>query len=486
MLTIFCCSCTEKPIATELTYTAETIHYSESAAFYDFSKNMECGESERAVYYFESTADADLRTVCIEATERILKEFGQLENKPNIVVFSTSSNQGVRIEGNTLYITPTDWNSIGYVCDVLLTVGGAGSHYGLAYGYANILCERFEWDEPTDGVFTMPKEMSVLDLSLLCFETEFVSVEDCFAAKQTACDFVSRYIDERGEDELQKLLIASASSEGMEKLSGALSGYYAQNGVSYVPSILRFMYGGSSFQYVVGGELGKFYVGNDWVDTLYENDPLIHENFLHENYKEVKEFFEVSLQQMKDYQELFALNDYDNTLEVVFLKSPTLRTSSYNENTHRIYVVNITSMMHEYIHSITAVEKTTELWESEGFARYFSYWYDVYGLPYLNWYYNNEESAEYVLNYRNAVGRNINIAEDFEALENLLVYVNGWEDPNLNYATGSSFVQYLVHQYGVERVVQHIYGDREPLPKSYDELVAGWVRFVRENCKEYI
>lgn len=90
------------------------------------------------------------------------------------------------------------------------------------------------------------------------------------------------------------------------------------------------------------------------------------------------------------------------------------------------------------------------------------------------------------MNYRNAVGRNINIAEDFEALENLLVYVNGWEDPNLNYATGSSFVQYLVHQYGVERVVQHIYGDREPLPKSYDELVAGWVQFVRENCKEYI
>ena len=65
------------------------------------------------------------------------------------------------------------------------------------------------------------------------------------------------------------------------------------------------------------------------------------------------------------------------------------------------------------------------------------------------------------------------------------MYYFSLTNPNANYLTGSSFVQYLVKQYGEEAVIKSIYGNGSPLPKTYAELVKEWNGYIETNYKNY-
>ena len=75
------------------------------------------------------------------------------------------------------------------------------------------------------------------------------------------------------------------------------------------------------------------------------------------------------------------------------------------------------------------------------------------------------------------------MAKDYCELENVAVHYFSFYDPNKNYLAGSSFVQYLVKQYGEEAVINSIYGNGDPLPKTYAELVKEWKEYIES---EYI
>ena len=75
--------------------------------------------------------------------------------------------------------------------------------------------------------------------------------------------------------------------------------------------------------------------------------------------------------------------------------------------------------------------------------------------------------------------------KDYCELENVAVYYFGFTDPNKNYLTGSSFVQYLVKQYGEEAVINSIYGNGNALPKAYAELVKEWYEYIEANYANY-
>lgn len=471
----------------ELTYASESVAYSEGV-IYSFQKEMNRGESDRAVYFFEPSVESNQRQACVGATEQLLSMLGEQATKPEIVIFRESTYQGINLEGNRLYTTVRDWNSVDYAADVLLAVGGAGSHYGLAYGYAGLLCQRLGWGEPCQEAFTSPSVPEVRDLNLLCFDTDFVSEEDAEAARQLACDFAAYYAETYGEAELIGLLLDSDTGEGMDALTEALSVYYRSQDVEYMPSPLRFGYGGVSYEYCLKSEYASFWVSPDWVDQSRDYHPVIPENFLHENYAETREFFEINLQQMKAYQELFALPDYDNDLSVLFIKPPRVYSPTYATGLHSIFLTSVVSLSHEYIHALTRPAGDLELWEYEGFARYFDHWYDHYGLPFLNVDYNSYEDEDeygYLIEYKEKQGRPIDMAVDYGEIENLVTYYWDWDSPNINYETGASFVQYLVKQYGVERVVQHLYGDRAPLPKSHAALVEEWNQYIEETYQDY-
>ena len=77
------------------------------------------------------------------------------------------------------------------------------------------------------------------------------------------------------------------------------------------------------------------------------------------------------------------------------------------------------------------------------------------------------------------------MAKDYRELENVAVRYFGFYDPNKNYLAGSSFVQYLVKQYGEEAVINSIYGNGDPLPKTYAELVKEWKEYIESEYVGY-
>ena len=466
----------------ERTYISADVTYSEPTAQYAFRLNMDSTETELAKYFFESSIDDKEREACIEATEKVLSIQTAENTIPEIYIFSQDRYDSKLISNHKLYSSLQEWESAEYIADVLLAVYGETAHYGTVFGYAHYLAKSYNWNS-YDGKFSIPFVSDIMDLNYLCFDEAFATSDDVAAAKGIACAFVDAYINQHGEQALQQLLSTPSKS------INALAAYYTENGVSYTPSSVQYGYGGKKYDYLVYSDYGTFYIGKDWVDMCAEQNPLITDGFLHSNYAETKAFFETNLKQMKQYQDLFNLGDYNNDLDIVFSNPISAsKYSFYQTVIHRIYLYNVDSLMHEYIHSLTTTNTSMAMWKDEGFARYFSYYYDFYGMPFLNQDYNNTPdtpTTKYVHEFLDAINRPIDMAKDYRELENVAVYYFGFANPNENYLTGSSFVQYLVKQYGEEAVINSIYGNGDPLPKTYAELVKEWNDYIESEYSEY-
>ena len=462
-------------ISTEITY-------SEPTAQYAFRLNMDSTETKLAKYFFESNIDDNEREACIGATEKVLSNQPIGSVIPEIYVFSQDRYDYKLISNHKLYSSPQEWKSAEYITDVLLVAYGESTHYGTAFGYANYLAKSYNWNS-YDGKFSNPSVSDVYDLNYLCFDEDFTTSNDVANAKGIACDFVESYISQHGEQTFQQLL--SECSKAID----ALAAYYTENGVSYIPSEVQYGYGGKAYDYLVYSDYGTFYIAKDWVDMCAENNPLITDGFLHSDYSNTKVFFETNISQMKQYQDLFNLDTYNNDLAIVFSPKTSASQYSYYQGViHRIYLYNVDSLMHEYIHSLTMPSNSLASWQAEGFARYFSYYYDFYGIPFLNQDYNNTANTpttQYIHEYLATINRPIDMAKDYCELENVAVYYFNFTNPNANYLAGSSFVQYLVKQYGEEAVINSIYGNGDSLPKTYAELVKEWNEFIEGNYSNY-
>lgn len=474
--------------STEYLFTQASITYSEENSQYSFKKDVLHAKTPHAQYYFEPTLDEGLRQACIDTTDSIIAVLGDMAAETSIYVFSDETFNGVNIIKNSLYTCQNDYQSIDYVTDVILAAYGQCCHYGTAYGYAAILCERFCWDVPKTPSDRMPKATEAYDLNLLCFDQSFVSKEDASVARQASCGFVSYIMQTYGEETVQHLLYASKTNKGMAELSEKLSEYYGTQGIDYSPSLLRFGYGGISYDYVLNSEPATFYIGTDWVDANLASNSIITDFFLHKDYAEAKAFFERNIDQMLSYQELFDLGSYDNELTIIFPNyKVSNRYSYYQSGLHSIIVFNIDSLMHEYIHALTKPSSSQELWETEGFARYFSYYYDYYGIAFLNEDYNTateSDLTEYLFEFKRTINRPIDMQSDFIEIENIAVYSRGYTDPNASYVAGSSFVQYLVRAYGEAFVTKCIYGS-ESFPKPYNSLVDEWNQYIEKTYCDF-
>ena len=466
----------------ERNYFSADVTYSEPTAQYAFRLNMDATETESAKYFFEESIENKDREACIEVTDKVLSNLTLDEVVPEIYVFSNDRYNYKNISDHKLYCSIQDWKSVEYVTDVLLVAYSESAHYGTAFGYANYLSKNYNWNS-YESKFSNPSVSDTFDLNYLCFNESFTTSNDIAVAKGIACAFVDAYINQHGEQAFQQLLSAPSKS------TNALATYYTENGVSYTPSAVQYGYGGKKYDYLVYSDYGTFYIGKDWVDMCADSNPLITDGFLHSDYSNTKVFFETNISQMKQYQDLFNLDTYNNDLAIVFSPKTSASPYSYYQGViHRIYLYNVDSLMHEYIHSLTMPSNSMASWQAEGFARYFSYYYDFYGIPFLNQDYNNSPNTpelQYVHEYLATINRPIDMAKDYREIENVAVYYFNFTNPNVNYLAGSSFVQYLVKQYGEEAVINSIYGNGDPLPKTYAELVKEWNEFIEANYSNY-
>lgn len=475
------------PVPVEYTYTKETVDYTEKNEQYSFRMDMERTDTDKAHYFFEKKIADEQRKACIDATEQILAQLGELPDVPEICVLTEKSYGSLFVVDNRVFLSEQDWQTHEYITNVLMAVYGDFTHYGLVYGYASLLCRRLNWDAPVDGGFVEPSVIEVCDLGLLCFDTAFVSEEDANTAKSLACHF-SASCD---EEDLKRLIAGSDTTKGMEAVSSALAEYYAENCLEYLPSTVRYGFGGISYDYVVDSDIGVFYLCDDWKDRFYEAYTLASENFLHENYPIIKSYFETSLKEMNLYRERFALYPYENDISIVYIDTPGLSASWYDHSGKRINNISAASLIHEYIHVLT-YSADLQPWEIEGITRYAEVWSNAYGMTVentdLTYILSLEDPRfEYIREYARSLDRPLDHQMDYLELFNIWVYINGITDPNANdgYRTGASFLGYLINQYGEQTVIHSIFGDGEPLPKSHEELVNDWLAYLDETYKEY-
>lgn len=147
---------------------------------------------------------------------------------------------------------------------------------------------------------------------------------------------------------------------------------------------------------------------------------------------------------------------------------------------------NTASLCYEYIHSLTNEHNIIEPRSGEGFARYFSYYYNYYRNAMSTVDYNTTE-LKYILEHKNNLGRNIDMSTDYHELFHLMAYCNSFDDPNDGdgYVAGASFIDYLISRFGEEKVLDIICVTHDFGEYRYEELVTEWQTFLEENYSQY-
>lgn len=436
-------------------------------------------EGTCAAYLFEPEADEDIRAACISATESILRTSG-MDVRIEVCLVTQVDFCGAQIEGIRLWVAPMDFGSPEYAALVLQTCAGRYSHYGLAYGYACLLLG----EAPE---VTLPRQMEVCDLNLLCFDEGFVMAEDACAARSLACAFAADFARKHGELACASLLFRSAEELGAAEVARELGDFLRTLGLSWEPAPLRVAHGGRSYCYSVHLADGEMYVHRDWQDRFWQLNPLVTEHFLREDYAAVRAFVLTNERQMALYRVLMGTEADDGLKIILPGAQPGVSTSCYQPGEVRILLLNVDSLMHEYIHALLKPREGQPLWETEGAARYFSYYYDMYGIALLNEDYNHPADtaqAQYVREYLAEVGRPIDMAADFGEIESVIAWTRSFHSPDASYAAGSAFVHYLVQRCGAEAVIRHVRG-LKMLPETRTELVRQWLDWLEAGYGSY-
>ena len=491
------CRNTESEASLGYEYEKDIIRYGEMSEEFSFRKDVERTQTDHAVYYFETSVNEQERQACITATERTLSFIGGTLPDIEIAVFSPQTFDSIAILNGRLYVSTQSWDTAEYVAGVLLAGYSEWGNYGLAYGYANHLCKEAGLDyREADGFMPM-SNTELYDLNLPCFDERFSSPEDVEAAKNDASLFADDYLSAHSDTEFLELLSDSGTVEGIERANEVLEAFYAENGVECSLTQIRYQYGGMTLDYAAACEYASFYLEKDWQDRVWDMNPMVSEHFLHEDYGEVRAFFECNVRQMGQYQEWFGFDSYNNDLPVIFANSRRKPVASlYYGDTHTIWLETVLSLSHEYIHSLMFVncDDWGPRWKGEGFARYYDRLYNDYAYDYWNHCLNSDDEEDFynprekscVNAYMEHIGRPIDmkIQTDYHDWLDLLTYANGWDDPNLTYESGASFLGYLINRYGEEAAIQYVCSYHEynvQWRKSYEELVQDWNDYINEN-----
>lgn len=479
----------------KVTFSQERVMLSEAknalGAPFGLNKYLDTAELKGITYAFEPGISAEDRAACIQATAEILSRIG-LDKNIQIHIYAEGTYDSTFINGSSIFTHLQDWKSPEYVSALLYGLFGEYCNYGAVYGYSNYLCHEL-YGTPLDvysGDWTYEGELNALDLNLLCFRSEFVAEEDIQSVRKIANTFVADYIAANGETEFHKLLESSGDTEKANEFADILASFYAAKDITHTPSDILYRLGGRGYDYIAKCKYAVMYIEKDWYDASKDLCPYTYDGFLHQNYEDTRQFFTINVEQMEKYRELFALDTYNDDLDIFFTNHYYRVSSLYIAKNHAIALAHTASLPHEYIHALTFGNLMLEAWAHEGLARYFDQKYNYYGNAALNVDYNSVPDTNkfhYILEYKNNIGRDIDMALDFAELQHLTTYAYSYNDPNDGdgYAPGASFIGYLITRFGEEKVIKIICETHDFGEYTYEELVADWLEFIEENYSEY-
>ena len=447
-------------------------------------------------YAFEYTIPTEEREDCVKISSELLNRIGYKEPLSINVLETKKFGDNTYIADNVLYTYRQDFENVDYAAKIINAVYGKYCNYGLSYGYANYLLNDLGYENGQAAALAELDDKYLYDMNILCFSSAYASEEQVTQIQNFSTSLVNEYIKNYGENSFISLLSKTGDTADIIGASEYLNAIYSACGIDYTSTPVLYTFGGKGNDFVAKSQFAEFYINDSWTDnatlSTYPGN-FVDESFLHSDYNEVKTYFETITVDMGKFQEFFDMDEYNNDLTVIFYEGNTDgNVSFYKQSEHKIFLKTITSMMHEYIHSLTLKYAKSELWAVEGFARRYSILYDTCSIDSLNYEYNHPDPTNpelgYIDLYRNYIGRDIDVSVDADILIDFLVQYNQLFDANQSYASGASFIQYLEKQYGVQTAINYACsknGEYAVLDKSQEELEAEWIDFLNESCAKY-
>ncbi len=474
-------------------YDGETMFYAEESTFQTYGEGVEVNGVK---YLFEHTIKEEKRDRYVDLTADILNAAGY-EGAMTINVYDDAFGDNYYVKDKEIYACATDPASADYAALLIMSIYGRYCNYGMAYGYADYILNKAGLAESSSAQTPELKD-ALYDMNALCFNGKYTDEEDIVDLKIFAPVIVKSYIDKSGEDAFEALLTRTGNDLDVPDAASALEEFYDVCGFDRQSVKVLYTFGGKSNEFIARTEFAEFFINDGWTDIaqtpMYEGN-YVDPEFMHRDYCEVREFFNTVTEEMRSYQQFFALEEYDNSLEVVFYEGSTKGNVSYyahGNGMHRIYLKTIMSLMHEYIHSLTMRYCKEELWAYEGLANKYSILYNSYALPFWNYERNNPDpdspSYDYYFIYLDYIGRDIDLLIDDAALMDLYVYHYDAYDLNYAYDTATSFINYIERVYGKEKSIKYCFKgeyDEGIEGKTHEELIAEWKAYVQESCRKY-
>lgn len=473
-------------------YDGETVFYTEETSFQVYGEGTEV---EGNKYLFEYTVPVEERDRCVDVSEAVLSYLDN-DKGMTVTVYDDAFGENSYVKQNEAYTYRQDFDTADYAAHIVLAAYGRYCNYGMAYGFAQYILEKLALTDSEGNSLPLLSDGCLYDMNTLCFSEKYTRKEDVSDLKIFASVIVKSYIEKYGEYNFTALIKRSGNSGNVSDAAEALKEFYAACGIEREGSNVLYTFGGKSNEFIARSEFAQFEINDDWTDnaeTPMYDGKYVDPEFMHGNYCEVREFFETITEEMRSYQQFFALDEYDNSLNIIFYGGSTEgNTSYYGIVGHTVILKSIMSLMHEYIHSLTAGYCKKELWAYEGLANKYALLYNSYALPFLNYDSNNPDpdnpSYGYLFVYLDYIGRDIDLLTDDNALMDLFVYHFEAYDINSNYKSASSFINYIERVYGKEKSIKYCFEGEygaEIEGKTHEELIADWKAYVQESCRKY-
>jgi hypothetical protein len=434
--------------------------------------------AEEFTLHVDRDTPTDIADKCIYYTTQILDAIDT--NRP-IDIYVVSDYNHIYSYDSALYIGEIDYKSFDYITAVIVTIFGQYTNYGLAYGYANEIAVSLGWQRNRAANFKAPVNADLNDLTTLCFDDQFVSADEVKLAQNNAKALVQWYLDDHSTTQLETLIDNSSEISETDTANAIFADFYSQNNVQYTPQTILFNYGGQTHDYLVKNIYTEFYVDSDWVEYMIKYSPeVLHAEFLHHDYSETKEYFDTITDEMVQIREYFGFTENQPCPIVVFKNITDSKNAGYY-TPEEIRVASASSVIHEYIHSLTYTSKLKSMdpWAVEGATTYFANMVDFYDDSVLDAVFTlySPEACAKAAAY---LGGDIDWARDWLTAYHFIV--NDYDVTATGpYEIGASFVGYLMDTYGKERTLNYIYDtgwNVEPIEKTFDELVADWLEFI--------
>ncbi len=439
--------------------------------------------SGKADIYIEDSVSLSDKTKIIETIFEMI-DYLPLAKGTSYVV---SDKIGNWIDNNIVYLNASEfYENNNFLCFTLLKSYGTRSNYGLVYGYSQYLLNISNTISSQEVHELTENKEYIFDLTWPLFLSEYVSIEVIEASKSIATMFVGDLISTQGNDVFITLLQESSTfSEFFDtNLSVYLKQWLLAQGIDYeftrTNVIIR--YSKVSSQYPVMAETvrTKYYFSQGYIGTGIYGVTLL-------DYVEVKDYISTLESEMSEVR-TFVNNDlsvetygkipiYHNLRD---MESDSFGGIYIGSKEHsEIIVYSIGATLHEYVHYATIgtiysdISAETKAYLSEGIAVYITSLYDKYWIDtsYSEYQICLETDPDnlktFITNFEGYLERN---SLDFNMLDYIdcYAYTFGKESTYPNYITSTSFIRYLLDNYGDELFWDY-FGDVDTFVNIYGQ-----------------